>query len=81
MSAGEVRLIDTPDFKGLVQLDSITPLDPKAETSKTARDAIAGQIQQDIAQDIYGLFTSAMTAQGGLKIDQAVITAVQAQMN
>ena len=81
MAAGETRLIDTPDFTGLIQLDSITPVDPMAEPTKAARDAIAAQVQQGIAQDAYDLFTAAMTAQGGLTIDQSVIAAVQAQMN
>ena len=81
MAPGEVRLIDTPDFTGLIRLDSVTPVDLTAEATKAARDAMAAQVQQSLAQDAYDLFTTAMTAQGGLKIDQAVITSVQAQMN
>ena len=81
MTKGETRLIDTPDFTGLIQLDSITPLDLAGDAAKGAREAMASQAQQSFAQDAYDLYTTAMTAQGGLKIDQAVITAVQAQMN
>ena len=81
MTAGDVRLIDTPDFTGLIRLDSVAPVDLTAEATKAARDATAAQARQSIAQDAYDLFTTAMTAQGGLTIDQSVITAVQAQMN
>ena len=80
MTAGEVRRIETPDFIGLIRLDSVTPADPAAEATKAARDAVAAQAEQGIAQDTYDLFTDAMTTQGGLTIDQSVITAVQAQM-
>ena len=81
MTTGEVRLIDTPAFTGLIQLDSITPVDPASDTAKAARDAIAAQAQQTMAQDAYDLFTAAMTTQGGLTIDQTIIASVQAQMN
>ena len=80
MAQGELRLIDLPGFTGLVQLDSVTPVDPTSEATKAAHDAIATQTQQSMAQDTYDLFTSAMTAQGGLKIDQSVVNAVQAQL-
>lgn len=79
MTTGEVRVISTAEFTGLVRLDTITPADPVA--AKTARDAVAVQAEQSMAQDIYSLFTDAMTTQGGLSIDQGVINSVQAQMN
>ena len=81
MALDEVRLIDTPAFTGLIRLDSIAAIDPAAETSVTAREALTRQIRQGIAQDSYGLLTSALTAEGGLVIDQAVIASVQSQMN
>ena len=81
MAQGEVRLLDTPDFTGLIRLDSITPADQTSTTAKTARDQTATKQQQSIAQDTYDLFTTAMTAQGGLTIDQTAIASVQAQMN
>ncbi len=81
MAPGDLRLIDTPDFTGLIRLDSVTAADPAAAAAKTTRDAIATQSQQSLAQDAYALYTDAMTAEGGLTIDQTVISAVQAQMN
>ena len=81
MAVGEVRLIDTPDFTGLIRLDTITQADPAAAATKTERDRVATQAQQWLAQDTYDLFTTEMTAQGGLSIDQSAINSVQAQMN
>lgn len=81
MALGEVKLIDLPDFTALIRLDKIIPVDPTTDAAKTGRDKTAAQAQQSLAQDTYDLFTTAMTAQGGLKIDQAVINSVQAQMN
>ena len=80
MTTGEMRRIATPGFTGLVRLDSITPVDPSAEASKAARDGLATQAQQGMAQDAYDLYTDAMAAAGGLTIDQSVIASVQAQM-
>jgi peptidyl-prolyl cis-trans isomerase D len=81
MQKGERRIIDLPGYVALLQLDSITPAETSGDAAKAARDRLAAQAQQSIAQDAYGLFTSAMTAQGGLTLDQTVINAVQAQMN
>ena len=80
MVPDEVRLIDTPTFTGLIRLDSITPFDSASDAAKMARENLTRQVRQTIAQDSYGLLTSALTAEGGLVIDQAVIASVQSQM-
>ncbi|MEI6097855.1 MAG: hypothetical protein WCS20_06055, partial [Alphaproteobacteria bacterium] len=81
MAVGEVKALNLPDFVGLIRLDGNTPADLTKPDSIALRDRTASQVQQSLAQDTYDLFTSAMTAQGGLKIDQTVINSVQAQMN
>ncbi len=81
MKAGEVQLVQSKDFTGLIRLDSILPVDPKAPDAQKTHDKLAAQTEQSIAQDTYDLFTAAMTAQGGLTIDQATIKSVQSQMN
>ncbi len=81
LALGEVKLIDTPDFTGLIRLDSITPADLTSDAAKAERTKTATQAQQSIAQDTYDLYTSAMTAQGGLVIDQTAIASVQSQIN
>ena len=81
MQVGDVQVIETPDFTGLIRLDSITPVDLTSDAAKAEMAKTATQAQQSIAQDTYDLFTSAMTAQGGLVIDQSAIASVQSQMN
>ncbi|MEO6298481.1 MAG: peptidyl-prolyl cis-trans isomerase [Paracoccaceae bacterium] len=81
MKPGELRLVDLPGYTALVHLDAITPADTTSDAAKAARDKLAKQVQQTIAQDAYGLYTDAMTAQGGLTIDQSVIDSVQSRMN
>ena len=81
MAVGEVKLIDTPDFTGLIRLDAVTPADLTSDAAKADKAKTAAQAQQSIAQDAYDLYTSAMTAQGGLVINQSAIASVQSQIN
>lgn len=81
LKPGEHRIIELPGYVALLQLDSITAAETQGDAAKTARDKLTAQAQQSIAQDAYGLFTAAMTAQGGLTIDQTAVNSVQAQMN
>ena len=78
---GDVVKVDANGIVALVRLDTITPADMASAAAKTAMDQLAGQAAQSMAQDAYDLFSTAMTAQGGLTIDQAAINAVQARMN
>ena len=77
----DVVKIDANGIVALVRLDAIKPADMASEGSKADMDALSQQTAQSIAQDAYELFSTAMTTQGGLTIDQAAITAVQARMN
>ena len=85
MKAGDVLKIDGKGTVALIRLDSITPAaaatDAAGDKAKAALDQLSTQAAQAIAQDTYDLFSTAMTAQGGLKIDQTAINAVQARMN
>jgi hypothetical protein len=77
----DVVKVDANGIVALVRLDAIKPADLASEGSKADMDALSQQTAQSIAQDAYELFSTAMTTQGGLTIDQAAITAVQARMN
>ena len=77
----DVVKIDANGIVALVRLDAIKPADMASEGSKADIEALSQQTAQSIAQDAYELFSTAMTTQGGLTIDQAAITAVQARMN
>ena len=77
----DVVKVDANGIVALVRLDAIKPADMASEGSKADMDALSQQTALSIAQDAYELFSTAMTTQGGLTIDQAAITAVQARMN
>ena len=77
----DVVKVDANGIVALVRLDAIKPADMASEGSKADIEALSQQTAQSIAQDAYELFSTAMTTQGGLTIDQAAITAVQARMN
>jgi len=81
LAPGDVIKVDAKGSVALVRLDKITPADMASAESKAVMDKLATQAAQSIAQDAYDLFSTAMTTQGGLTIDQAAITAVQARMN
>ncbi len=81
LKVGDVVKIDAKGVVAVLRLDSVTPADMKGDAAKTALDSLSTQAGQSIAQDAYDLFSTAMTTQGGLKIDQAAINAVQARMN
>ena len=81
MAAGDVAKIDANGLTGVIRLDGITPADMTGDKSKAALDSLSTQAAQSIAQDTYDLFATAMTAQGGLSINQAAVNAVQARMN
>ena len=77
----EVVKVDGNGIVALVRLDAIKPADLASEGSKADMEALSQQTAQSMAQDAYELCSTAMTTQGGLTIDQAAITAVQARMN
>lgn len=81
MKPGERRILTLPDYVALVQLNAVIPAATDTDAAKTARDQLATEAQQSIAQDAYGLYSNAMVQQGGLTIDQSAINSVQATMN
>jgi len=78
---GDIVKVDEKGTVALVRLDVIMPADLASDTAKADLEKLSTQAAQSIAQDAYDLFSTAMTTQGGLTIDQAAITAVQARMN
>lgn len=81
LQPGDLVKVDANGVVALVRLDAITPADLASDAAKAEMDKLASQAAQSVAQDAYDLFSTAMTTQGGLTIDQAAINAVQARMN
>lgn len=81
MQEGAVEVVEGDGFTGVVQLNAITPAEMEGEDAAALRDAIAIQAEQAIAQDAFGLFTTALSTEAGITLDQAAINAVHAQFN
>jgi len=81
MSEGEVRLIEGAGRIHIVRLDSIAP--PAEDDPDLARIAerLRGQVQGDLAQDVFQLLANDIRERAGVTIDQSAINAVHANFN
>jgi peptidyl-prolyl cis-trans isomerase D len=79
MTPGERRVIEGPDFAGLVQLDSIQPAPADTPDALATKAGLASQLQQALAQDAFEMFSTALIAEAGITINDAAIAAVHAQ--
>lgn len=81
LEQGAVQVIDAAGFVAVVQLDRIVALAdlPKADAD-ALKDAISVQVEQALSQDAAALFTQGLAAEAGVRLDQQVIAAVNAQM-
>ncbi len=80
MAKGDVRVIDEAGFVGIVQLNTITLAATDDAAATALKAAIAAQVQQAIANDAFAAFTSAITTEAGIHLDQGAISAVKNQM-
>jgi peptidyl-prolyl cis-trans isomerase D len=80
MAPGDVRVIEEPGFAAVLQLDTVTPATTEGEDATAMRDAIDGEIRKAVAEDVFSLFTGALTAEAGITLDQTAVNAVNAQL-
>jgi peptidyl-prolyl cis-trans isomerase D len=80
LSEGDVQVIEAEDFIAVVQLDRIEPAAREGEDADALRAAIAARAQQAIAADAFAAFTTALSAEAGITLDQAVINAVNTSL-
>lgn len=80
-AAGETAVIETPDTVHLVTVDRINTPDPKGEDMAGVVTSLDTQIGQQMAQDLYGLFSRRLQDEAGVRMDQSAVNAVHAQMN
>jgi len=80
MTPGERRVIEGPDFAGLVQLDTIQPAPADTPDALATKAELASQLQQALAQDAFEMFSTALIAEAGITINDAAIAAVHAQV-
>lgn len=80
MTAGDSRVIEAEGRIFLVTVGSVTPADMADPEVGTRRAQIATSLDQSMARDVFELFARAAQAQTGVKINQAAVDAVNAQM-
>ncbi len=79
MAVGDVRVIEGPEFTGVLRLDRIEPAATDGDGAAALKGAIAGQVEQALAQDAFGIFTNALTGRAGITLNEGAISAVHAQ--
>lgn len=80
MKPDEMRVIEGPDFVGVLRLDSVQPAAVDSADAKAMRAGLSDQISQALAQDAFQLFSNALIAEAGITLNDAAINAVHAQV-
>lgn len=81
MSPGDVRVIEAAEFVGVLRLDTVKAAVQDTDEAKALKDALGAQIEQAIAQDAFAAFSSALSAEAGITLNQQAVAAVNAQFN
>jgi len=79
MAVGDLRVIEAAGYTALVRLDNITTAPAEGDDAAAMQEAIRVEVERTFAQDAFTLYTSALTAEAGITLDQAAINAVNAQ--
>lgn len=80
MTAGDSRVVEAEGRVFLLTLSAVSPADMNDPEVGTRRAQIAASLDQSMARDVFELFARAAQAQSGVKINQAAVDAVNAQM-
>jgi peptidyl-prolyl cis-trans isomerase D len=80
MAEGDVRVIEAEGFVAVVRLDSIQPAATEGPDAEALIAALRAQAEQALAADAFNAFTTALTSQAGISIDQSMINAVHASL-
>lgn len=78
---GELTVLQDADYTALVRVDRVIPAASAGSDSDALKSAIRAQIEQGLAEDALTLWTSALTQDAGITIDQKTIDAINAQFN
>lgn len=80
MEENAVEVVEAPGFVAVVKLDRIQPAATEGDEALALRDALARQAEQAIAADAFAAFTSALTSEAGVTLDQAMINGIHASL-
>lgn len=78
--AGEVAVLDADDRVILLRLDAIRDADLAADEAAQIKQAVAGRLGQSLQSDIFDYYARAVQREAGIRLDQAAINAVNAQV-
>jgi peptidyl-prolyl cis-trans isomerase D len=81
MEAGKTEVVEAGDRVFVVALRAVQSADPTDPDVVSLRRQVDDQMNQAFAQDVFQLFTQAIEARAGIRLNQAAIAAVNAQMN
>ncbi len=80
MAEGDVRVIEAEGFVAVVRLDRILPAATEGPDAEALKTALMAQAEQAISADAFNAYTTALTSEAGISIDQAAINAVHASL-
>jgi peptidyl-prolyl cis-trans isomerase D len=80
MTEGDVKVIEAEGFVAVVRLDRVLPAATEGPDAEALKTALMAQAEQAIASDAFNAFTTALTSEAGISIDQAAINAVHASL-
>jgi peptidyl-prolyl cis-trans isomerase D len=81
LAEGDAAVVAGPDFAAVVRLDKIQRPAADSADAKALEQGIGAQFEQAIAQDALSDYVRALQTEMGLTLNQAVITAVNGQIN
>ena len=80
MKEKDVRVFEDTDSVAVVQLDDIFPAAKDGTDAEALRASLSAQIEQAISQDAFNAFTTALTNEAGIALDQQAINAVHSSL-
>lgn len=80
MAEGAVQVVAAEGFTAVVQLDRIMPAATDSDDAKALKASLEAQAQQATSQDAFAAYTTALTAEAGIALDQAAINAVHTSL-
>ncbi len=79
MQQGAFRAIEGADFAGVLRLDAVEPAAADDEAARALKASLSAQIEQALSQDALALFSNSLMQEAGITLNDAAISAVQAQ--
>ncbi|MGP3699135.1 peptidyl-prolyl cis-trans isomerase [Rhodobacter sp. NSM] len=79
MEPDALRSVAGDAFAGVLRLDSIEPAATDDDAAKALKASLSAQIEQALSQDALALYSNSLMQEAGITLNDAAISAVQAQ--